>query len=193
MMSPGVVQVFHARHEIREATHRVEHAEAPLALAHQVVGAVGRGHVADDRRGRADPVQLVERRVLGLGVLLQQEPDLAFDAHGLLGACHRLLALDRDGQDHPGEQHEVADRQDDQHVIRQAGCLAGLSAVIRRRHGHLRCVVLVVVHVRAHGVVTCPWIHQRRASSSCRQPSARRWSTSAHCPGPSARRRSNRP
>ena len=56
-----------------EATHGVEYAKAPLALARQVVGAVGRGHVTDDRRGRADPVQLVERRVLGLGVLLQQE------------------------------------------------------------------------------------------------------------------------
>ncbi len=97
---PGVVEVLDARHEVREAAHGVEHAEAPLALAHQVVRAVGRGDVADDRGRRADPVQVVERRVGGLGVLLQQEADLAFGAHGFLGAGHGLVALDRDREDH---------------------------------------------------------------------------------------------
>ena len=72
-VSAGVVQVLHARDEVREAAHGVEHAEAPLALADQVMRAVGRRDVTDDRGDRADPVQLVERRILGLGVLLQQE------------------------------------------------------------------------------------------------------------------------
>jgi hypothetical protein len=117
----AVVEVLDAGDEVGEAAHGVEDAKAPLALADEVVRPVGRGDVAHDARHGADALQVVEAGLLGLRVLLQQEADLAFGAHRFLGARHRLLALDGDRQDDAREEHHVAHRQDDQHVLGQAG------------------------------------------------------------------------
>ena len=142
-----VGQELHPRDEEREAADLVEHAEAPLALADEVMSAVGRGQVPHDGGDRADPMQVVEARVLGVGLLLQQEADLRLGAHGLLGAGDRLLALDRNGQDHAREQHHVAHRQDDQHVRRQGGRLARFGRGSGRSGGR----ILVRTHVRTFG------------------------------------------
>jgi hypothetical protein len=118
----GIGQELDARHEVREPADLVEHAESTLALADEVMGPIRRRDVTDDARDGADAVQFVESGVLGLRVLLQQEPDLGIGPHRLLGAGHGLLALDGHRQHHAGKQHHVAHREDDQHVLRQARC-----------------------------------------------------------------------
>ena len=60
--TPRVGQELDARDEERQAAQVVEHAEAPLALADQVMRAVRRRDVTHDRGDRADPVQVVGRR-----------------------------------------------------------------------------------------------------------------------------------
>jgi hypothetical protein len=153
----GVAQELDARNEEREARDLVEHAEAPLALCDEMVRAVGCRQVTDHGRDRTDAVQVVEAWVLGLRALLQQEADLGLRAHRFLRARDGLLALHRDRQHDARERDDVADRQDDQHVLGQTGS----RGAIRRgcRHGDLFVV--------AHRVSLSP---QRRFNSSRRQP-----------------------
>jgi hypothetical protein len=75
----------------------------------------------DDNAHPTHTMQLVEARILGVRLLLQQETHLGLCAHGFLCACHGLLALDGNRHDHAGEQHHVAHWQDDHHVRRKAG------------------------------------------------------------------------
>jgi len=72
--------------------------------------AVGGGEVTHDGGDGPHAMQVVEARLLGVGLLLQQEAHLGFCPHGLLGPGHRLLALDRDRHDHAREEHHVAHR-----------------------------------------------------------------------------------
>ena len=126
--------------------HLVEHPEATLALAHEVMRAVGGGEVTHDGGRRSHAMQVVEARLLGVGLLLQQEAHLGFGPHGFLGPGHRLLALDRDRHDHAREEHHVAHREDDQHVRRQRRCLARFGRRIGSGSGFF-----VGTHVRTFG------------------------------------------
>ena len=56
---------------------------------------------------------------VGLGVALHQDADRALLAHRLLRRRDRALAADRDRQHHAGEQHGVANGNDDECVRRQ--------------------------------------------------------------------------
>jgi hypothetical protein len=133
MGGAAVVQVFDPGDQVRETAHGVEHAKAPFALADEVVRAVRGRDVTEDARDRADPLQVVEAGILGLGVLLQQEPDLALGADGLLRPGDGLLALDRHRQDDAREEHHVAHRQHEQHVIGQARQRLGLGLGLAAR------------------------------------------------------------
>ena len=61
--------------EERRARKVVENTGALDALADDVMGLVRRGDVADDIGDSADPVEIVGRGILRLGVSLQQNPD----------------------------------------------------------------------------------------------------------------------
>ena len=65
--------------------------EALLALADEVVRAIGRGDVAHDVGDRAHAVQVDGQRIGDLAVALHQEPDLPLLAHGVLGSRDRAL------------------------------------------------------------------------------------------------------
>ena len=109
----------HARDEERPAAEEFQHLEALLALADEMVRAVGRGDVAHDVGDRAHAMHVDRRRIGDLGVALHQDADLALLAHGLLRGRDRARPADRDRQDHAGKQHDVAHRHDDQRVRRQ--------------------------------------------------------------------------
>ena len=110
---------LHARHQERPARQELEHAEAALALHHEVMRALGAGDVAHHLAGGADPVEVLRLDVVRLRVALEQEADLLLAAHRFLGGGDRRWAADGDGRDHAREQHRVPHRDDDQRVFRQ--------------------------------------------------------------------------
>jgi hypothetical protein len=105
-------------HEKRLLAHIVQDGKALLALADQMMRAIGGRDEAHDGRRRADLMQPVGFRVLDGGILLQQQPDAALGAHRFLGGRQRTFAVNGNGQHDPGEQNQVAHRQDDEHVFR---------------------------------------------------------------------------
>ena len=109
----------HARDEERPAVEELDDLEALLALADEMVGAVGRRDVAHDVGDRAHPVHVDRQGIGGLGVALHQDADRALLAHRLLRRRNRARAADRDRQHHAGKQHGVAHGNDDQRVRRQ--------------------------------------------------------------------------
>ena len=129
-----------ARDQERHARHEIQHTEATLALCDQMMRAVGRRHVPQQRREPAHTVEVVRTRRVEGRILLQQEADLAARADRLTGARHRHLAIGRHGHHDAREQHEIPHRQDDQHVLRQPGALAGYQrlSVVDLAHAHSR-------------------------------------------------------
>ena len=97
----------------------VEDAEALHALADHVMRAVGRGDVAQDVGDGADAVELVRAGIVHRRVALHHDADRALLAHRLLERRDRLGPAHRDRDDHAGEEHGVADREQDQGVVRQ--------------------------------------------------------------------------
>ncbi len=110
--------VLHARDEVGPALEELEHAEARLALHHEVVRAFGAGDVAHHLAGGADPVQVLGLDPVLLRVALQEEADPALGAHRFLRGGDRDRAPERDRRDHPREQHRVSHRDEDQPVFR---------------------------------------------------------------------------
>ena len=106
--------------------------KTPLALADEMVRAVGRGDVADDVGDRAHAMHVDRGRVGELGIALHEDADLALVAHRLLRGGDRLRASERDRQHQAGEQHGVAHRHDDERIGRQRRqCRATLSGLAR--------------------------------------------------------------
>ena len=138
---------LHARDEVRPAGEELEHAEAALALHHEVVRAFGAGDVAHHLAGGADPVEVRGLHVVGLRIALQEEADLLLAAHRFLRGGDRLDAPDGDRRDHAREQHRVAHRDDDERVVRQR-----LDGRLLRRRGvrGRRLVALVGQHFLVH-------------------------------------------
>ena len=124
-----------ARDEERPAAEKLDDLEALLALADQVMRAVGRGDVAHHIGDRAHPMHVDRGRIRHLGVPLHQDADRTLVAHRLLGGGDRALAADRDRQHDAGKQHGAAHRHDDQRVRRQGRHGA---AVARARLGYAR-------------------------------------------------------
>ena len=98
----------------------VERAEALLALADQVMHAVRRFEIAHDRDRRAD--RGTDRRGPAsstLGIALQHDAELVAVLHGFLRGTHREVAGQRDLRHGAGEHDDVADGNDQQHVLGQ--------------------------------------------------------------------------
>ena len=92
--TPPSLDDLDARHQERPALQELEHAEAALALHHEVMRGLGAGDVAHHLAGGADPVEVLGLDVVLLRVALEQEADL-------LLAAHRFLrGGDRDGAAH---------------------------------------------------------------------------------------------
>ena len=145
-------QALHPRQQVRVAGDEVQHPEALLALAHQVVRAVLGGHEAQHAGHGADAVQVVRAGVVDAGVLLQQKTQRPVAARGFLRGFHRALAADRERHHHARKQHQVAHRQDQQHVVAD------------RAHGRGGDFGIVRVHVHS------PVSDSTRCSTSTRQP-----------------------
>ncbi len=106
----------HSRREKWRRGQEIEHAKTLHALADDVMGFVRRGDVADDIGDRADPVEIAGRRILHLGIPLQQNPDWPLFAQRLLRGGDRFGAVDGDRRHDAGKQHHVANRHDDQGI-----------------------------------------------------------------------------
>ena len=72
-------------------------AEAAHALADRMMGAVGRGDIANDSRDRSDRMQMLGVRVFDSRVGLQQDADHALGADGFLGSGDRRRPADGHG------------------------------------------------------------------------------------------------
>ena len=116
-----------ARDQERIAAQEIHDAKALLALAHEVMRAIRRRHIAHEIGQGADAVQVERLRLRELRIALHEDADLALLANRLLGGADRARAADRDREHRPGKQHEAAHRHDDQRVRRQVG-LAARSA-----------------------------------------------------------------
>src|SRR5882762_4725629 len=97
-----------ARHHERVALEILDHAEALLPLANDVMRAVGRSNVAHDVGDRADEGKLVRLGLLGFRVPLQEDADRALRLRRCLSGGDRGFAAERDRQDHAGEEHHLA-------------------------------------------------------------------------------------
>jgi len=118
-----------ARHHEGVALEILDHAEALLPLANHVMRAVGRSDVAHDARDRADEAKVLRPGLLGFRVPLRQDADRLLRLGRGLSRCDRGLAAQRDRQDHAGEKHHPAHRQDDDRIIgKSVGALRGRRA-----------------------------------------------------------------
>jgi hypothetical protein len=115
----GIIDIADARHHERPTFQEFQYAEAPLTLYHQVMGAAGRGDIAQDAAVGAHPVQIVGPHFAHVRVALEQQANLLRVVYRRLGGRHRLRAADGDGRGHTGKQHQVAHWQQDQGVVRQ--------------------------------------------------------------------------
>src|SRR5581483_1219578 len=93
-------------------------AETSLALADDVMRAFRRGDVAQNRRDRADRVEIIRPGGIGARVALLDYPDRPLAAHRFLGGGDRPLPADRQRQDHARKQYRMAHGQDDERIIR---------------------------------------------------------------------------
>ena len=186
-----VVDVVDARDGERVVVQELQHAEAPQALADDVVHALGGRDIAQHARTRANPVQVVGPWVVGIGLALKQHADGLFQAHRFLhrGAC--AFAADCQRQHHAREQDGVAHRHDEQRIRRhwlgrdqrlrgRVGCLSVGRVRLRRTHVGARVLV--------HG---CPSSIFR--SLSVRQPWASSGEPISRRPRGNAMRRSKAP
>lgn len=75
--------------------------------------------VAEDRCERSNLVEVPARRILHLGVLLEDDPDRGLAADGLLERLDRLSPPDHHGCDDAGKEDDVSDREDNQRIVRE--------------------------------------------------------------------------
>jgi len=115
----GFVDQLHLRGQHRIAVEELQRTKALHALADHMVRAVGRGDVAQYRRGGAHPVQVVGSRLVGVAPALQKNAQRPLQPHGLLHRCPRTLAIDHQRYHHAGEQDDISHRDDDQRVVGQ--------------------------------------------------------------------------
>jgi len=125
--------------EERPAVEEFRDLEALVALAHEMVRAVRRGDVAHDTRHRPHAVHVDGGGISNIGGPLHQDSDLPLLAHRLLCRRNRARTSERDRQHQVREQHEAADRNDDQRVRRQRR---------KRRGGRSRAFLARVAQLR---------------------------------------------
>ena len=112
----GLRNAHDARHQERPAVEELDHVEALLALAGEMVRAVLRGDVAHQIGDAADPVHVGRAWLLDLLAALHEDAELALLPQRLLRGSHRAGASDRDRQHQAGEQHGAAHGHDDERI-----------------------------------------------------------------------------
>jgi hypothetical protein len=100
------------RGQERQARQIIDHTEALLALADEVMDAVRRLDVADHGHRGADLVQILGARLVDARVLLQHDADLVAVLHGLLRGAHGHVAAQGNLGHRAGEHHDVANGHD---------------------------------------------------------------------------------
>ena len=135
----GDTDLLDARDQERKSAQVLDDAETAHALGDHMMGAVGRGDIAQHLRGSAHGMQLVGSRLLDRRILLQDDPEHPFGADRLLGSRNRRLPPDGQRQHDPGEQDGLPHRQDDHGVRGNWRVLLTLPA--------LRCFYLL-----CHGI-----------------------------------------
>ena len=115
-------------HEVK-ALHVTLHPKTLLPLADDVVGTVGRAHVAQDGRHRAHGRQIGTAGRFHFRVALHQDAHRALGFDRVLRRRNRARSPNGDGHDGAGEQHHVAHRHDHHGVFRnrRQGGLAGVK------------------------------------------------------------------
>ena len=113
----GLLDGMHVGHEVRRDL-REDAEAAPLEPADDDGDAgVGELDHLEDLGFDADGVQILGRRLFDLRILLRRDHDARrLAAHDVVDQLERACATDVDGQDHAGEQDEVAQRQDGQRL-----------------------------------------------------------------------------
>src|SRR6202030_3355812 len=89
------------------AAKEFEDLESLVALANQMVRAVGPGYVADDIGDGAQPMHIDRRRVGDVRAALHQNTDLALIAQSSLGGSNRARAADCNRHHVPRKQDDV--------------------------------------------------------------------------------------
>src|SRR5262249_1322973 len=88
------------------------------ALADNVMTIVWRGDVPDNVCDGANAIKIADGGIFRFGVSLQKNPDRALIAQRLLRGSNRFWAAYRDRRNDMRKQHHVADRHDDQCIVR---------------------------------------------------------------------------
>ena len=144
-----VVDGVESGRQERQVRYEVEGTETPLALADQVVHPARRNDVTLHGHDRADLVQIVRSRRIHGGVALQEDAELAIVAHGFLSRCHGQLAPQCHLGNGARENHDVAYRHDDQHVVADGRALCGLQGLRGCRIRFAHCVALTYLDTRS--------------------------------------------
>jgi hypothetical protein len=113
-----LLRVAEAAHLRGEEVARVQRLDdrALGALYEHLDGAVGQLEQLQDRRDRADVVQVLRRGIIDVGLLLREQQDLLVDLHRLLEREDRLLAAHEQRDHHVGIDDDIAQRQHRQRV-----------------------------------------------------------------------------
>ena len=99
------------------------------ALRDDVVGIVGGSDVTEDVGDGADPVEVFRAGGLDFRAPLQDHPQRLLPADRLLRRRDGCAAAEDDRQDHAGKQHQVANRQENERIIRRLGHRLGPATV----------------------------------------------------------------
>ena len=158
----GFIDALHPRDEIRISVEEFDDAEALLPLADQVMAAVGRGQVAQNRRGRTDLVEIGAFRVGDFGIALQNEANGPLRARRFLRGGDRPIAANADRQHDARKQHHVAHRDDDHRVGRQRRART-LTRLSRGRSGDGLLATLSLIA----RVLDCHWRTHEKISRVC--------------------------
>ena len=151
------VELLDAGGEIGLLPHHLGDLEALPALDDGRGAAVRHAQHADDGGQRAHPVQVLRTRLLDVAVLLAHHAQRLVAPVHLLDQADAAVATHGDGDDHPREEHGVAQRQDGQ--FRRRRLRVHLLLVLRRdQRDELR---LVLQCLRAEeGVAFKKVVHQ---------------------------------
>ena len=88
----------------RPAVEELDNLKSLVAMANEMMRAVGSCYVSNDIGNRAHAVHVNRRWIRHIGVALHEQADLKLIAHHLLGGGDRPLAADRN-RDHMSREH----------------------------------------------------------------------------------------
>jgi hypothetical protein len=119
----GNADLLNARNDKWKAGEEFFNAEPPQTAADGIMGLLGSSDVAQDFGNGANASQMFGTGLFDLGVILQQQADLAAASDRLLSRRDRSRPADRKRQHQAREQQHVSNRQDD-------GCILGNDRMV---------------------------------------------------------------